>query len=200
MEEAKRERAQAGASGGASGPWRPDLTRVRKILTPGRGHLTLGCRPRVTVLHRTPAPRVGVPLAAQAPPYPVGAKLGVTDRAGCGLASSSSPRVRREGDLHPHVSYLPKWPPGPGQRLGRQRHQVNHRGRPISTASAGVRRCPSDSDEFPVGDDESGSVVGCRLADVLGGAVNLVACLVAGRIAGLLAVRWEGLGWWGPVR
>jgi hypothetical protein len=29
------------------------------------------------------------------------------------------------------------------------------------------------------------------------GTVNLVVCLVAGRIAGLLAVRWEGLGWWG---
>jgi pimeloyl-ACP methyl ester carboxylesterase len=32
------------------------------------------------------------------------------------------------------------------------------------------------------------------------GTVNLVACLVAGRIAGLLAVRWEGLGWWGTRR
>ena len=29
-----------------------------------------------------------------------------------------------------------------------------------------------------------------------GGTVNLVACFVAGRIAGLLAARWEGLGWW----
>jgi hypothetical protein len=29
---------------------------------------------------------------------------------------------------------------------------------------------------------------------VLPGIVNLVACFMAGRIAGLLAARWEGLG------
>ena len=34
----------------------------------------------------------------------------------------------------------------------------------------------------------------------LPGTVNLVVCLVAGRIAELFAVRGEGLGWWGLRR